>query len=111
MCVTTTVFSVGCSCGSSCSRTVGHLFGAQNFVARFGLVAMETCSHDTSILFLTEGVFFSMKQVGDFIIDVLVGSVHPEVRTASCVLFNKLCQKVPAVSDTMATDDSPQKKC
>ena len=37
----------------------------------------------------------SMACVGDFVIDVLLGCAHAEVRTAAAGLFHHLCQRGP----------------
>ena len=49
--------------------------------------------------------------MGDFIIDVLVGSAHPEVRTAASVLFSKLSHQSPAVTSPTEGDQTSQKRC
>jgi ubiquitin carboxyl-terminal hydrolase 9/24 len=81
--------------------------GKDAAVARAAMELLVTCLElRVSLL----GVFFSLKQVGDFIIDVLVGSAHPEVRTAASVLFSKLSHQSPAVTSPTEGDQTSQKR-
>ena len=49
----------------------------------------------TCLSCLSSGVFMTMACVGDFVIDILLGCAHAEVRTAAAGLLYRLCQRGP----------------
>ena len=74
-------------------------------IARESLELLATCLKLRSSL-LNE--FYSLPLVEEFVIDVLLGSAHPDIRSALVQCFNDLCVEIGMDYDPPSAPEEPQ---